>query len=45
MSDFPYEVENFVPENDPDFEAPPADSRWGGSGPTDENAEVIEDAH
>ena len=39
------EVENFVPVDDEHFEAPPDEPRWGGSGPTDKNAPVIEDDH
>lgn len=38
------EPEIFVPVNSEDFEPPPDEPRWGGSGPTDKNAPVITDA-
>lgn len=40
MSEF--EFENFVPVDSDDFEAPPEESRWGGTGPTDRNAKPLD---
>lgn len=39
-----HEIENFIAVDDEHFDVPPDEPRWGGTGPTDRNAEVIEDA-
>lgn len=41
MSELKNPPDDFIPEDDENFETPPNEKRWGGTGPSDRNAEPL----